>query len=266
MNPLWLPSSRCGAHCRTSAAANGARAVLRLAGCIAVLLAAVPLAPLFALLRGRSRRSALRVLAGAVVRSLGVRLLVRGSPPRTACLLVANHVSWLDPVVLMAVVPARTIAKHHVRSWPVVGLLVVAVGTIFVNRSRPKTLPGTVSAAAAALRGGSPVAAFPEGTTTCGAGAVPFRPAIFQAAIDANAPVVPIALRYDQTTATFVGADGLLGSVWRVAAARSLTVSLTVTPTLFPEPGADRRILARAADNAVAPSERLVATARVTAR
>jgi hypothetical protein len=95
------------------------------------------------------------------------------------------------------------------------------------------------------------VAVFPEGTTFCGAAHGRFRPAMFQAAVDAQAPVVPITIRYDTTAAAFVGDDTLWSSVRRIAAVRSLTVTLLAAPALRPAVGADRRALARTAQACV---------------
>ncbi|TDC30012.1 1-acyl-sn-glycerol-3-phosphate acyltransferase [Micromonospora sp. KC213] len=194
-----------------------------------------------------------------------MRLEVRGRPPRRPALLVANHVSWLDVLAVLAVTPARLLAKSEVRRWPLVGLLARGSGALFVDRARPRDLPETVDRIAATLRGGDPVAVFPEGTTWCGASATAdcrprrgFRPATFQAAVDAGAPVVPIRISYrcasigvGTTAAAFVGEETLWRSVLRVLAARELVLTVRVAAALHPAGDADRRALARAAEAAV---------------
>jgi hypothetical protein len=120
-----------------------------------------------------------------------------------------------------------------------------------VDRTRPKTLPATVAQVAGALRAGRSVAAFPEGTTFCGARRGRFRPAMFQAAMDAGAPVVPVSITYDSTAPAFVGDDTLWSSVRRVAGLRATTVTLIGASALRPAAGADRRSLARAAQASV---------------
>jgi len=145
----------------------------------------------------------------------------------------------------------RLVAKGEVGGWPGIGRLAGLSGAIFLNRARPKQLPQTVAEVSASLRAGRSVAVFPEGTTFCGVRQGRFRPAMFQAAIDAGAPVVPASLHYDSTAAAFVGDDTLWDSVRRVAALRSLTVTLVTAPALRPDPGADRRALARASQTSL---------------
>ncbi len=261
---LWRPASGCGPWClpgATGSTVSPARRAGRLLGVVGMLLAGVGLAVVLPVLPARDRRAALRGWARGTLRALGVRLTVRGRLPRRRALLVANHVSWLDILAVLAVGPARMVAKREVRDWPVVGPLAAAAGTVFVDRSRPRDLPDTVGRVTAVLRAGNSVAAFPEGTTWCGAAtdcrpAWGFRPAVFQAAVDAGASIVPLRLTYgyagDRTTlAAFLGEETLWESVRRVLAARDLTVSVGVAAALHPAAGADRRVLARAAESAI---------------
>ena len=238
----FQPVSSCGPTCRTTgdSLVGAAVLVVRMVAVPAVLLLGLVLVPI---LRG----PAVRAVARALLASLGVRLRSRGPAVRPGSLLVANHVSWLDIVVLMAHHPVRLVAKREVRDWPGIGTLAAVSGAIFLDRSRPKALPATVAQVAAALRAGRPVAVFPEGTTFCGPERGRFRPAVFQAAVDAGAPIVPVSLTYSSTAAAFVGDDTLWSSVVRVARLRQLTVTLVTAPALHPESGADRRQLARVA-------------------
>jgi 1-acyl-sn-glycerol-3-phosphate acyltransferase len=115
-----------------------------------------------------------------------------------------------------------------------------------------------VDRAAAALRSGAAVGLFPEGTTWCGAASGPFRRAGFQAALDARAPVRPVAqrMRLPDGTRTgagaFIGEDTLFDSLLRVVRMPELVLEVEVLPVLPPEPGLDRRELARRAELAIA--------------
>ncbi|MEV4832355.1 lysophospholipid acyltransferase family protein [Micromonospora sp. NPDC049257] len=265
---LWRPTAGCGPDCLPGARrveVSPGRQVARLLGVLGMLLVGAVLVVLLPVLPTAGRAAALRGWARWTAGALGVRLAVRGRLPRRRALLVANHVSWLDILAVLTVAPARLLAKREVRNWPLLGLLARAGGALFVDRSRPRDLPRTVDRLAATLRAGHPVAVFPEGTTWCGvapsAGCRPsrgFRPAVFQAAIDARVPVVPLRISYRSaatgattTTAAFLGDETLWRSVRRVLAARDLVVHVAVTAALHPAPGADRRLLARAAESAV---------------
>jgi len=246
---MWQPVSGCGDQCRDGADPRAARglATLRMVTLAGVLLGGFLLVPL---LRG----TALRTLARTMLAVLGIRLVMQGPALRPGSLLAANHVSWLDILVLLAMAPVRLVAKGEVGAWPGIGALAGLSGAIFIDRSRPKALPTTVAEVTAALRAGRTVAAFPEGTTFCGANQGRFRPALFQAAIDAGAPVVPASICYDTTAAAFIGDDTLWDSIRRIAALRSLTVTLVTAPALRPTVDADRRTLARAAQSSLGPS------------
>lgn len=259
---MWLPRSTCGTFCLpppdSEPRVGAVRAASRLVAVLAVIAAAAATLPVLPLLTPAGRATLMRVLARGVLRALGIRHTLRGRLPRRGALIVANHVSWLDVVVLLAYTPAQPLAKREVRSWPVIGAIGAAAGTVFIDRDRPRALPATVSDIADALRAGHLVAAFPEGTTWCGRSSGRFRSALFQAAIDAGAPVAPVTLNFKlgdgaaTTVAAYLGEDTLLASVRRVVMARGLLVTLRAHPALHPAPGATRRALARAAQAAVA--------------
>lgn len=215
--------------------------------------------------RGRQRRAgwACKRLSRWVLRSLGVRLAVHGAPRTGPSVVVGNHVSWLDVLALSASSSMRMVAKSEVAQWPVIGGAARRCGTIFLERDRLSTLPATVADITAALRAGSRVQVFPEGTTRCGSALNPFRRAAFQAAIDAGVVISPVTIRYtdarDRFTAepAFLGEESLLESLRRVLAVRSLTVSVH---WLRPIPAiagtgrdpVDRATVARLAQNSVA--------------
>ncbi|HTF12769.1 MAG TPA: lysophospholipid acyltransferase family protein [Asanoa sp.] len=253
---LWRPQNDCGTDCLLAADESAPKAptalqVFRFVRLLGALLAGGLLVPVLPLLTHGGRDRAGRAWARLTLAALGVRLRLRGRPPRSRALVVANHVSWLDIVALQAVAPGRMLAKVEVKRWPLFGALAASGGTIFVDRARPKTLPDTVADVADALRAGAVVTVFPEGTTGCGSAVGTFRPAMFQSAINAGARVVPVVLRYGSPAASFIGDETLWSSVRRVLAMPRLVASVTVAPALHPEPAASRRALARVAQAAV---------------
>ncbi|MGD9526618.1 lysophospholipid acyltransferase family protein [Pseudonocardia sp.] len=245
----WVPVPVCGTGCLPAQAPRSPRERWRIArrmtALVALLLAATVVLPL---LGTRAIPRACRLM----LRAVGVRVVVRGEPGRSAELLVANHLSWVDVVALSSVRPARLLAKREVRDWPVVGLLAARAGAVFLDRASLRSLPGTVAAAAAVLRDGGTVAAFPEGTTWCGAAAGPLRPAAFQAALDASVPVRPVAVvlrgpdARRSPEAAFVGEQTMLDTLVRGMRLPHVTCELTFLPALAPV-GTRRELAARAA-------------------
>lgn len=273
INP-WLPLAPCSpAACvePPHVAVGPARRAVRLAVAVVVLLAGVPLA-LATRWVGTARRARFTAAwARLLLRALGVRVEARagfaffaGSPVMRAVpddgagtLLVANHVSWLDPLVVAATVPSRLLAKKEVGEWPVIRTLASGSGALFIDRERLSKLPEAVETVAGALRAGDTVAAFPEGTTWCGRAMGEFRPALFQAAIDAGAAVRPAIIRYREGESTsargcYVGEDSLVASILRVTATKGLVVEVTLFPAVRLTPTGtrheSRRALAKIAE------------------
>ncbi|MCT9009229.1 lysophospholipid acyltransferase family protein [Streptomyces rhizosphaerihabitans] len=257
----WLPTAPCSPRgCVESGRpwTGVPRAVLRLTALLVVVVLGVALIPLAGRLRAERRDRWIRRWCLAVVHTAGVRTRITGTAlPTGGVLIVSNHVSWLDIPLLAAVRPARMVAKTEVRGWPVVGGLAARGGTLFIDRDRLRALPGTVERIAGTLRGGSAVAAFPEGSTWCGRAQGRYRRALFQAALDAGVPVQPVRIQYRSvyrsaegaasTAPAFVGEDSLLASLWRVVSARGLVAEVVLRPALTPGPHTDRRTLAEAA-------------------
>ncbi|MET7421778.1 lysophospholipid acyltransferase family protein [Dactylosporangium sp. NPDC005555] len=259
VDSLWLPRSTCDVSClpaRSDEHVPVATILKRVVVTGSVLLLGVLAVPILALLPQRALIVVQRYLARAILAGLGISHRAIGRIPQGGALLVANHVSWLDVVVILAHAPAKLLAKREVRAWPLIGRLAATLGTVFVDRSRPKTLPATVGRIRAELAAGGVVAVFPEGTTWCGRMGGTFRPAMFQAAVDASAPVVPVRLNFAQggtpsTVAAFIGDETLVTSLKRVVAARGLSIELRAHSKLYPEPSSSRRLLARAATSVV---------------
>ncbi|MFH8381690.1 lysophospholipid acyltransferase family protein [Kitasatospora sp. NPDC018058] len=270
---VWLPTAPCRPETCLGERApevSRLRRALRLAACLTAVLAGVLLSLPVRLLPHGARDRLIRLWARVLLRTLGVT--VHLGPPGTpvpggavgggGALVVANHVSWLDILLLAAGRPGRSLAKTEVRQWPVLGRLVAWGGTVFLDRDRLRTLPDTVAAVAEVLRSGQPVIVFPEGSTWCGRESGRFRPALFQAAVEAGAFVQPVTIRYrladgrPTSAPAFIGDDGLLTSLARVVAVRGLVADVTFLPPI-PPPGPQptragaRRELARAAQAAV---------------
>jgi lyso-ornithine lipid O-acyltransferase len=147
--------------------------------------------------RLRRRGALFRKWCRTVLRVAGIRLLPRGRCPESASLVIANHLSYLDVMVLGAETPMVFVAKSEVASWPAIGPLCTFVGTLYIDRSSRAGLPAVANSVANLMAAGIRVMVFPEGTTTAGDRLLPFRPALLQPAIDQGAAVACATLLYE---------------------------------------------------------------------
>lgn len=172
-------------------------------------------------------------------------------------LLVANHVSWLDIYVINALVPTAFVSKDDVKDWPLIGWLCQHTETIFLERGSRAAAQRTRETMVARLAAGTHVALFPEGTTTDGSTVLPFHAALFQSAIDAHVPVVPLALRYvdaegkPSRAPAYDGDITLLQCMHAIARTSGLSVQVHVLAPLDTA-HIDRRHLAAHCHHAVA--------------
>lgn len=206
---------------------------------------------------------AVHKVSATALSAIGVRTEVTGRPRSGAALVVGNHVSWLDVLVLSAASPMLQVAKAEIRDWPVISGIGRRTGMIFLDRFRLRALPDVVDQVARALRQGHKVQAFPEATTRCGGAIGEFHRCLFQAAIDAAVAVAPVTLQYLDsggrriTAPAFLGDQTLIDSVRRVLALRGLHVRVHWLPAIpaiagTGKPAVDRARLTSLVERAVA--------------
>jgi 1-acyl-sn-glycerol-3-phosphate acyltransferase len=181
---------------------------------------------------------------------LGVAVRVQGQPLQKGPLMVViNHVSWLDILVMLAAQPVCFVSKSEVRHWPVIGWLATNVGTLYIERASRRDALRVVHQVAENLKAGHLIAVFPEGTTSDGTSVLPFHANLLQAAIAVASPIQPVALCYlEQNGAlsmspVYIDDDTLLSSVWRMLRAAPVTATLDFFPSM-PTEGQERRALA----------------------
>ncbi len=210
----------------------------------------------FPFLPPRARQSLKARWSGQLLKVLGLRLHVAGTPPASG-FLVANHISWLDIYVINALAPAAFVSKDDVRAWPVIGWLSRRTETIFLERGSRGAAMRAKEHLVEELRRGTCVAVFPEGTTTAGDVMLPFHSALFQAAIDAGVSVAPIAIRYEgrdgerAPAPAYAGDTTLWQSLRAIVAASGLTAHVSFLQALEAA-GGERRHLAQHAHRLIA--------------
>ena len=162
-----------------------------------------------------------RQWCATVCRILNVQAEFIGTPSPETRLWVANHISWLDIIVLGARHPLLFVAKEEVADWPVMGYLARRLGTLFVRRGDAEQTASIAEQMAWQLRQGRQLMLFPEGTTTNGERVLRFHAKLLYPAQLANVPVQAIALEYlheSRAVAPFIGDDDFLPHLLNILA------------------------------------------------
>jgi lyso-ornithine lipid O-acyltransferase len=184
-----------------------------------------------------------------VLELAGVEVSVTGEITDGQALVVGNHVSWLDILVLGTSSDLRFLSKAEVARWPLIGWLARRNGTLFIRRGGHES-EALIRDIGAALRHGHQVAVFPEATTTDGSEVRHFHPRLFAAAIDTGSPVQPVVFDYGREpdgrppAAAFTAGMGLIRHAWRLLSRERTVVQLHILPPLPIEPATTRRELA----------------------
>ena len=201
---------------------------------------------------GTAGAALLRNWSRVFLRVFGVRVVRVGEPLHDPVMFVANHGSWMDITVLHSQRPADFVAKAEIGHWPLVGWMARRGGTIFHQRGDTHSLASVMAVMSERLREGRSIAAFPEGGTAPAGSLKVFHARIFQSALDAAAPVQPVALRYlregaPATDMLFRKGENFMHNVGRVLSTRRLTAEVHFLPPVVVDPAEGRRSMAEAA-------------------
>jgi 1-acyl-sn-glycerol-3-phosphate acyltransferase len=196
-----------------------------------------------------------RRFLGAAARLIGARVTVHGSAIAPHSLLISNHVTWLDILILSGATGCAFVSKDEVRTTPFLGWLADQNQTLYVRRAERRNSHSQAAAIATALRDPQPLALFPEGTTGDGGVLLPFRSTLLAAVAPPPPEVVvrPVAIDYGPAAPIFGWIRGEPGktNALRILGRRGTTpVTVRLLDPISPSP--DRKVIARSAHDAIA--------------
>ena len=194
----------------------------------------------------------IRAWQGGLMRVFGILMRRIGTPLPGATVFVANHVSWIDISALHSQRMMGFVAKREIAGWPFVGWLATRGETMYHQRGNTESLGGVLHEMLARLRAGRSVGVFPEGRTRGGDEIGPFHARIFLAAVEAGAPVQPIALRYGtggnaQTIVAFAPGENFLQNFFRLLGEPARDGEAVFLEPIPPGGGEGRRRIAEVA-------------------
>ncbi|MEN3396064.1 lysophospholipid acyltransferase family protein [Brucella melitensis] len=246
------------------------RIFLVVAAMVALSLSLIPFQYLFLKLKNGWKRRLPNFFHRIVARLFGFRIRTVGKL-HEGCplLLVSNHTSWSDIVVLSAVGQVSFIAKSEVRDWPVFGMFAVLQRTVFVERARRGKTVHQTSEIANRLIAGDAMVLFAEGTTSDRNRVLPFKTALFGAAHAAireagvaEVAVQPVAIaytrvhgmamgRYFRPLVSWPGDVELMPHLNGILREGAIDVEVRFGEPVFVTAETDRKALARTMENRV---------------
>lgn len=225
-----------------------------------LLRGVLTVAILFPFYGSARRREAVGRWSARSLATINVVPRIHGTPPPAdgrPRVLVANHVSWLDIQLIHAAWQVRFVAKSEVRGWPLIGWLSARTGTLFIERGSGRHAARINQSIHQAFVEGDAVGVFPEGTTTEGDRIGRFHASLLQPAVEEQALICPVALRYldgagdVSVAASYVGDDSLLHSIVAILRQRQIVAELHFLPPIDAR-GRSRRDLAALTRQAIA--------------
>ena len=164
---------------------------------------------------------------------LGIRLHIYGNLPTVQGLIVANHRSYFDPIVMLNHRQTFPVGKKEVASWPLIGYICKISGVIFVDRNDCESRQNTCEKIKEALSQGHSVINFPEGTTHVLPTTTDFNYGSFAMATKIKAAVIPIAIDYKEKTDAFIDNDTFIPHFIKCFGKRTTEIKMTYFPPLY---------------------------------
>jgi lyso-ornithine lipid O-acyltransferase len=169
----------------------------------------------------------------AIVR---LHIIKEGEPLDNVGLLVSNHISWLDIIVLGRFLPAYFVAKSDILVWPIIGYLAKQAGTIFIRRGDKQQVKATTEKMLWLLKQNNTIITFPEGTTTKGDTVSPFHTSLFQPALLTKSVIQPVAIQYEgdaKKHAPFIGEDAFVPHLIKILSLEKVVVRVVFLSHIY---------------------------------
>jgi len=166
---------------------------------------------------------------------VNLHIILEGELPKPGALIVSNHISWLDILIIGQYLPAYFIAKSDISNWPIIGFMAKQGGTLFIRRGDKQHIRTTTDKMLWLLKQNANIVAFPEGTTTHGDEVLPFHSSLFQPAQLSRSVIQPVAIQYQgiaRQKAPFVGDDDFISHLIKILAMDNIVVNLTFMPAI----------------------------------
>lgn len=202
-----------------------------------------------------------------------------GQLERGGYVIISNHMSYVDGIILGSIFPIVFVSKREVKSWPIIGQWNTLCGTVYINRQKKGLVAELVNEMTAKLDQQANILLFPEGTSTNGEQLLPFQTVPLAAPLRNRAIIVPVTLVYtriedepvtsrNRDRVYWYGDMDFLTHFWKLLSLRGLEALVTIQPKVecfrFADNSAGRkklaqecydRVLGRAGENNLARAD-----------
>ena len=190
-----------------------------------------------------------RFWAKVTILILNLKVRVVGDAEKfSGGLIVANHQSYLDILVLASTFKIRFAPKAEMRRWPLIGFMTQCNQPVWIDRSTPSKAKVSAEAMSRTMESGQAMMGFPEGTTSDGKeGLLPFKSTSFQAVIDSKSAVLPVIISYDdfcRSDVQWFGHRSFLPHVWQVLGMKKIEAAIHILEPVLPQMDEERKALA----------------------
>ena len=166
-----------------------------------------------------------------------------GQLERGGYVIISNHMSYVDGIILGSVFPIVFVSKREVRSWPIVGLWNTLCGTVYINRQRKGLVAELVDEMTTKLGQQANVLLFPEGTSTNGEQLLRFQTVPLAAPLRSRGMIIPVTLVYtrveekpisalNRDRVYWYGDMDFLTHFWKLLSLRSIDAIIIIQPKI----------------------------------
>ncbi len=194
--------------------------------------------------RTQKDRDAMHVLflqfIASVYRLMGIRVFQEGELPEQPSILMGNHRSYVDAILIPAKRPVAFVARIESKSWPIIGWSANTLHTIWVQRKSKESRKETREQVKQRLREGFGIVIFPEGTTHKGPDLLEYRPSMFYISAEGGFPITPIAIEYRDPDFAWVNKQMFIPHAWKHFGKKHIDVRVSIGETIS---GTDGQVL-----------------------
>ena len=164
-----------------------------------------------------------------------IKTIIKGEIKAGNYLIISNHSSWLDIIILGSTFKTTFLSKIEVSRWPIIGKITTAVDMLFINRGAKNAATLAVDGISEFIENNRSVTIFPEGTSSGGKGLLKFKPRLFASCINANCPVQCVIIKYPyknkniHPSVPFVRGNSLFLNILKVLFRNDIVAEITIS-------------------------------------